>query len=75
LGTGNVKKIIFPTLTRPGRLAVNFNTLKINASDAVTHFPTDFVAVELGRLGFYVNQAAEIAPFPADLLGLRGIRA
>jgi hypothetical protein len=38
----------------------------VEAADVVTHFPADFVAVELGRLRFHVNQAAEIAPFPAD---------
>jgi hypothetical protein len=39
----------------------------VEAADVVTDFPTDFVAVELGGLGFHVNQTAEIAPFSADL--------
>lgn len=40
----------------------------IEAADIVTNFPADFVTVELGRLCFHVNQAAEIAPFSPDFL-------
>ena len=39
----------------------------VEAADVVTDFSVDFVAVELSHLGFDVNQAAEIAPFSADL--------
>lgn len=39
----------------------------IEAAYAVTDFTADFVTVELGALGFDVNQAEEIAPFSSDL--------
>ena len=39
----------------------------VEAAEVVTDFSADFVAVESGRVGFDVNQAAEIAPFSADL--------
>lgn len=38
----------------------------VETAEVVAHFPAYLVAVELGRLGFHVNQAAEIAPFCTD---------
>lgn len=39
----------------------------VEGADVVAGFTADFIAVELGGLGFDVNQAEEIAPFSSDL--------
>lgn len=41
-------------------------TSRVEAADVVADFPADFVAVKLARVGFHVNQAAQISQFPQD---------
>ena len=38
----------------------------VEAAEVVADFPAHFVAVELGGLGFHVNEAVEVAPFSPD---------